>query len=98
MAGALFRIDASGNADLLLDTIQGSADIGVINDESMVLPNRSFTVYIERPAWAFGLVLTSGLVLIGISASQTLETHYYDEYSQYVSCENENLAYTPRKV
>ena len=37
MAGALFRIDASGKADLLLDTIQGSADIGVINDESMVL-------------------------------------------------------------
>ena len=37
MAGALFRIDASGKADLLMDKNQGSADIGVINDESMVL-------------------------------------------------------------
>ena len=37
IAGALFRIDASGKADLLVDMNQGSADIGVINDESMVL-------------------------------------------------------------
>ena len=37
MAGALFRIDASGKSDLLMDKNQGSADIGVINDESMVL-------------------------------------------------------------
>ena len=37
MAWAIFRINASGKADLLVDINQGSADIGVINDESMVL-------------------------------------------------------------
>ena len=37
MAGGIFRIDASGKADLLVDLNQGSADIGVINEESMVL-------------------------------------------------------------
>ncbi|MEE9333593.1 MAG: hypothetical protein V3U65_05830 [Granulosicoccaceae bacterium] len=37
MAGALLRIDASGDAELLMDMNQGSADIGVINSEAMVL-------------------------------------------------------------
>ena len=37
MAGVLFRIDAGGTADLLMDTNQRSAAIGAINDESMVL-------------------------------------------------------------
>ncbi len=37
MAGALYRIDDSGSAELLLDMNQGSADIGVINSEAMVL-------------------------------------------------------------
>jgi len=37
IAGALFRIDSEGNADMLLDMNQGSADIGVINDKNMVL-------------------------------------------------------------
>lgn len=37
MAGALYRIDPNGNADLLMDLNQGSADLGVINDEAMVI-------------------------------------------------------------
>lgn len=37
MAGALYRIDASGEAEMLMDLNQGSADIGVINSEGMVL-------------------------------------------------------------
>ena len=37
VAGALFRIDNEGNADMLLDMNQGSADIGVINDKNLVL-------------------------------------------------------------
>ena len=37
MAGALWRIDANGDAELLMDMNQGSADIGVINSEEMVL-------------------------------------------------------------
>ena len=37
VAGALFRIDSEGNADMLMDMNQGSADIGVINDKNMVL-------------------------------------------------------------
>lgn len=37
MAGALYKIEASGKADLLLDLNQGSADLGVINSEGMVL-------------------------------------------------------------
>lgn len=37
MAGALLRIDVSGDAELLMDMNQGSADIGVINSEAMVL-------------------------------------------------------------
>jgi len=37
MAGALFRIDSSGDAQLLVDMNQGSADIGVINSEAMIL-------------------------------------------------------------
>lgn len=36
-AGALYKIDANGNADMLLDMNQGSADIGVINDKDIVL-------------------------------------------------------------
>ena len=32
-----FRIDNEGNADMLLDMNQGSADIGVINDKNLVL-------------------------------------------------------------
>lgn len=37
MAGALYHIDEDGNADLLMDMNQGSADLGVINSEAMVL-------------------------------------------------------------
>ena len=37
MAGALYRIDANGKANLLMDLNQGSADLGVINSEAMVL-------------------------------------------------------------
>ena len=37
MAGALYRIDVDGNTELLLDMNQGSADLGVINNEAMVL-------------------------------------------------------------
>ena len=37
VAGALWRIDADGDAELLMDMNQGSADIGVINSEAMVL-------------------------------------------------------------
>ena len=37
MAGALYKIDAGGKADLLLDLNQGSADLGVINGEGLVL-------------------------------------------------------------
>ena len=37
VAGALYRIDPSGNADLLMDLNKGSADLGVINSEAMVL-------------------------------------------------------------
>ncbi len=36
-AGALFHIDASGKANLLMDMNQGSADIGVINSEGMIM-------------------------------------------------------------
>lgn len=37
MAGALYRIDASGKADLLMDMNMGSADLGVINSKEMVI-------------------------------------------------------------
>jgi len=37
MAGSLYRIDASGEAEMLMDLNQGSADIGGINSEGMVL-------------------------------------------------------------
>ena len=37
MVGALYKIDAGGKADLLLDLNQGSADLGVINGEGLVL-------------------------------------------------------------
>ena len=37
MAGALFRISSAGEAQLLLDMNQGSADLGVIGGESTVL-------------------------------------------------------------
>ncbi len=37
MAGALYRIDPDGTANLLMDLNQGSADLGVINSEAMVL-------------------------------------------------------------
>lgn len=37
MAGALYRIAPNGRADLLMDLDQGSADLGVINSEAMVL-------------------------------------------------------------
>ncbi len=37
MSGALYRVDADGQAELLMDMNQGSADLGVINSESMIL-------------------------------------------------------------
>ena len=37
MAGGLFRISSAGDAELLLDMNQGSADLGVIGGESTVL-------------------------------------------------------------
>ncbi len=37
MSGALYRVDAEGQAELLMDMNQGSADLGVINSESMIL-------------------------------------------------------------
>jgi len=37
MAGALYRIEPTGKASLLMDLNQGSADLGVINSEDMVL-------------------------------------------------------------
>lgn len=37
MAGGLFRIDDAGNADLLMKLNQGSADLGVINSQALVL-------------------------------------------------------------
>lgn len=37
MAGSLFRISSGGEADLLLDMNQGSADLGVIDGDSTVL-------------------------------------------------------------
>lgn len=37
MDGALYQINAEGQAELLLDMNQGSADLGVINSESMIL-------------------------------------------------------------
>jgi len=37
VAGALYRIAPDGNADLLMDLNQGSADLGVINNEDIVL-------------------------------------------------------------
>ena len=37
MDGALYRIYADGKADLLMDLNQGSADLGVINEEAMIL-------------------------------------------------------------
>ncbi len=37
MAGSLFRIDPSGNADLLLDLNQGSADLEFVRSKSLVL-------------------------------------------------------------
>jgi len=37
MAGALYRIEPSGKANLVMDLSQGSADLGVINSEAMVL-------------------------------------------------------------
>lgn len=37
MAGALYRIDPDGEVELLMDLDQGSADLGVINNEAIVL-------------------------------------------------------------
>ncbi len=37
MAGALYRIDVSGSADLLLDLDQGSADIGYVPSQHLLL-------------------------------------------------------------
>lgn len=37
MAGAIFRIDASGKAEQILDLNQGSADIGYADDERLLL-------------------------------------------------------------